>query len=43
MSVTEKLLRDAGSALPGFGGVMDVVDSPILVAPVAYWWLTSIG
>ena len=36
-------IKDAGSALPGFGGVMDVVDSPILVAPVAYWWLATIG
>jgi CDP-diglyceride synthetase len=29
--------------LPGFGGVLDVIDSPLLVAPVAYWWLTLVG
>ncbi len=32
-------LKDASSALPGFGGVLDVLDSPLLVAPVAFWWL----
>ena len=36
-------IKDAGRSLPGFGGVMDVVDSPILVAPVAYWWLIAIS
>jgi len=29
--------KDASQTLPGFGGVLDVVDSPLLVAPVAYW------
>lgn len=32
-------LKDASRALPGFGGVLDVLDSPLLVAPVAFWWL----
>ncbi len=32
-------IKDASSTLPGFGGVLDVLDSPLLVAPVAYWWL----
>jgi len=30
-------LKDSGSTIPGFGGLLDVVDSPIVVAPVAYW------
>jgi phosphatidate cytidylyltransferase len=42
--VASMLKRDAGkkdssSLLPGFGGILDVLDSPLLVAPVAYWWL----
>jgi phosphatidate cytidylyltransferase len=31
--------KDASQAMPGFGGVLDVVDSIVFAAPVAYWWL----
>lgn len=31
--------KDASQTVPGFGGVLDVVDSVVFAAPVAYWWL----
>jgi CDP-diglyceride synthetase len=29
-------VKDAGSAVPEFGGVLDILDSPLLAAPAAY-------
>ncbi len=32
-------IKDAGGTVPGFGGLLDVFDSPMMVAPLAYWLL----
>jgi phosphatidate cytidylyltransferase len=31
--------KDASQAVPGFGGILDVVDAVLVAAPVAYLWL----
>jgi phosphatidate cytidylyltransferase len=34
--------KDASHVVPGFGGVLDVVDAVVFAAPVAYGWLTLV-
>lgn len=31
--------KDSSNLLPGLGGIMDVLDSPLFVAPVGWWML----
>jgi phosphatidate cytidylyltransferase len=32
--------KDSGQIVPAFGGYLDIVDSPLFTAPIAWWMLT---
>ena len=33
-------VKDSGQRIPAFGGFLDLIDSPLFAAPVAWWLLT---
>lgn len=33
-------IKDASASIPGFGGLLDVIDSVLFAAPVAYFWFS---
>ena len=36
-------IKDSSSAVPGFGGVLDLLDSPLLAGTAAYWTLALLA
>ncbi len=34
-------IKDSGAVVPAFGGLLDILDSPLFTAPLAWWLLTS--
>ncbi len=35
-------VKDSGMKIPGFGGILDLIDSPVLAMPVAWFLLTAV-
>lgn len=34
-------VKDSGQLVPAFGGLLDILDSPLFTAPIAWFWFTA--
>ena len=34
-------VKDSGQVVPAFGGLLDILDSPLFSAPIAWFWFTT--